>query len=197
MDKRVISAGGRFENWYSYNQEFKMLMRSHQDPSSSHNDAIEGQHKCIEIQCKHYVYGFDTDDALRRHISLHEAAQDNQARATSTIREKTSTMSLDDNLPVPEMRQTFPDYDPSNSETERPASSLQSPFQKREQLKPMLDHQLKTPGYSTIQPPASPAAVKSSGPCLRCKVLKKRVSCGTFNSKHGTNKDAVRLYEPM
>ena len=104
MDKRVISAGDRFENWYSYNQEFKMLMRSHQDPSSSHNDAIEGQHKCIDIQCKHYVYGFDTDDALRRHISLHEAAQDNQARATSTIREKTSTMSLDDNLPVREMR---------------------------------------------------------------------------------------------
>ena len=161
-------------------------MRAHQDPSSNHEDVIEGLHKCIDIHCKHYVYGFDTEEALRRHISLHEAAQENQARATSTIRQKTSTMSLDDNSGVPDTRQNYADYDPSNSETERP-SILQSPFQKREILKPKLDHPLKSHGYSTIPPLASPSSVKSSGPCLRCKVLKKRVSAMDANKENETN----------
>lgn len=154
-----------------------MLMRAHQDPSLPHTDVIEGQHKCIDMHCKHYVYGFDTDDALRRHITLHEAAQENQARATSTIRQKTSTMSLDDQPVVPdEARRSIHEYDPSNSETERGAP-LQSPFQKRGQLKPMLNQPKKSHGYVTIPPLMSPSSAKSSGPCLRCKVLKKRCDC--------------------
>lgn len=177
MEKRLGTTDENFENWYGYNQEFKMLMRAHQDPSLPHTDVIEGQHKCIDMHCKHYVYGFDTDDALRRHITLHEAAQENQARATSTIRRKTSTMSLDEQPLVPEeARRSLHEYDPSNSETERGAT-LQSPFQKREQLKPMLDQTMKTQGYGTIPSLMSPASAKSSGPCLRCKVLKKRCDC--------------------
>lgn len=174
MDKKLGSADAKFDLWYGYNQEFKVLMRAHQDKSSTHADVVEGLHKCIDMRCKHYVYGFDTEDALRRHISLHEAAQESQARATSTVRQKTSTMSLDDNSTVQDTRQNY-DYDPSNSETER-SSNLRSPFHKRDDLKPMLDHPMKSHGYSTIQALNSPAAVKSSGPCLRCKVLKKRVS---------------------
>lgn len=177
MEKRLGTADENFENWYGYNQEFKMLMRAHQDPSLPHTDVIEGQHKCIDMHCKHYVYGFDTDDALRRHITLHEAAQENQARATSTIRQKTSTMSLDDQPVNPdEARRSIHEYDPSNSEAER-AVPLQSPFQKREQLKSMLEQPMKSQGYGTIPPLMSPASAKSSGPCLRCKVLKKRCDC--------------------
>ncbi|OBT49594.1 hypothetical protein VE04_09920, partial [Pseudogymnoascus sp. 24MN13] len=37
---------------------------------------VGGKYKCCELGCKHYVYGFETVEALRRHMGLHEDAEE-------------------------------------------------------------------------------------------------------------------------
>ena len=66
----------RFEDWLASNQELKTLMLSHQTDSSQNGEVVVGgKYKCCEPGCKHYVYGVETVEALRRHGGLHEEAE--------------------------------------------------------------------------------------------------------------------------
>ncbi len=178
LERKIREANGgldAFANWFDYNREFKTQTLSHQDLPPD-QVVVEGKFKCYDLRCKHYVYGFETEDGLQRHLDLHyESSADSQSRSTSIIQKRASNMSLDDNSEIPGAQRIYPDYEMSASETER-GSTLQSPFQGRASLKPLLDRPGHGHSYGAAQM-HSPAAIKSSGPCLRCKVLKKRCDC--------------------
>jgi hypothetical protein len=162
----------RFNDWLVNNQEFKTLMLSHQTELPSLEDSIEGQYKCFDFRCKHYVYGFETADALRRHMELHEAASHARV-SSSTIQKRTSNMSLDDSTELPvTLRTEVKDYEPSSSDERN--TPVNPPFQKRTSLLSVPDQNAKRQSLTSPRL-SSPTTTKSSGPCLRCKVLKKKV----------------------
>lgn len=184
----------RFGDWLANNQEFKTLMLSHQTEARGDEDevgVVSGAYKCCELSCKHYVYGFETKEALRRHMGLHEEAE--EAKQAATLQRRTSNMSLDDEAAVDRTKGRDREADVSSEDDENRVlgngSALTnangnghghvqfSPFGKRSVLLPTPDPDTKKKGasarYSTSALP--PPAVRTAGPCLRCKVLKKKV----------------------
>ncbi|KFX86267.1 hypothetical protein O988_09684 [Pseudogymnoascus sp. VKM F-3808] len=92
----------RFKDWLANNQEFKTLMLSHQTETGRDGDSgvdgdgavvVGGKYKCCELGCKHYVYGFETVEALRRHMGLHEEADELKR---DTVRRRISGGSVED-----------------------------------------------------------------------------------------------------
>jgi hypothetical protein len=173
----------RFKEWVGNNQEFKTLMLSHQTETKGEDAAVGGGFKCCQMNCKHYVYGFETAEALRRHMGLHEEVEN--ARREATLQRRTSNMSLDEAVE----RQS---REPESEEERAPGANghavqkrqnhaggtaQNSPFAKRAQLLPTPDPEAKKRGNGGrfSLPAFAPAAVRAAGPCLRCKVLKKRV----------------------
>ncbi|KFY20048.1 hypothetical protein V493_07757, partial [Pseudogymnoascus sp. VKM F-4281 (FW-2241)] len=187
----------RFKDWLANNQEFKTLMLSHQTEAARDVDAedggegaavvVGGKYKCCELGCKHYVYGFETVEALRRHMGLHEDAE--EARKGDVVRRRASGVSADDGAGVVSRE--------GSSEGERmmgvngrkngngnangfgvmPAS----PFSKKNTLLPTPEAEGRRRGGGRLSLPAGAGSglggVRTAGPCLRCKVLKKKCDC--------------------
>jgi hypothetical protein len=170
--------------------------------------AVGGGFKCCERGCKHFVYGFETGEALRRHMGLHEDDDAEAARReASTLQRRTSNMSLEDA------------GGPSGEESEDAAAAANghahhhkhrghhsrtlstghghgiasaaagngngnnpgSPFAKRAMANTSdgVAAEKKRAGRLSL-PAFAPAVVRTAGPCLRCKVLKKKVSFCAF-----------------
>lgn len=148
-------------------------MLSHQMEPRSLEDSIEGQYKCFDFRCKHYVYGFETVDALRRHTGLHDASSLSAYRVSSTLQKRTSNMCLEDGgESLAPLAPQGNGYDRSSSEEDLRA--IRSPFQKRTSLPSVstLDDKRRV-----LAPPrfSLSTTARPSGPCLRCRVLKKKV----------------------
>lgn len=157
-------------------------MLSHQTEPPSLEDSIEGQYKCFDFRCKHYVYGFETADALRRHMELHEAAASYPRVSSAAIQKRTSDMSLDDSTELQvTLRTEAKEYEPSSSDERN--TPVNPPFPKRTSLLSVPDQNAKRQSVSSVRL-SPPIATKSSGPCLRCKVLKKKV-CARFGAEMG------------
>ncbi|OBT39166.1 hypothetical protein VE00_10216 [Pseudogymnoascus sp. WSF 3629] len=189
----------RFKDWLANNQEFKTLMLSHQTEVARDVDGAEdgeggaavvvgGKYKCCELGCKHYVYGFETVEALRRHMGLHEDAE--EARREDVVRRRTSGMSLEDGGPGGVGSRE------GSSEGERGVNGRKSsvvgngngfgvmppsPFSKRTSLLPTPEAEGRRRGGGRLSLPGGAAGglggVRTAGPCLRCKVLKKKCDC--------------------
>lgn len=167
LKEQVEAADPGFQNWYDLNQNMRDSMMRQLDPTVSRS-IIEGQYKCFDAHCKNFTYGFETEAALRDHISLHGIQLDDYSTSAAVIQKRASNISLEDR----EMT-GIREYDPSNSETER-SVLLHSPIQRRDSIKPISDYQMKGMPFS-YQVNKFATATKNAGPCLRCKVLKKKV----------------------
>ncbi|OBT83007.1 hypothetical protein VE02_08269 [Pseudogymnoascus sp. 03VT05] len=193
----------RFKDWLANNQEFKTLMLSHQTEAARDGDAegaggeeavvVGGKYKCCELGCKHYVYGFETVEALRRHMGLHEDAE--EARREDVVRRRTSGMSLEDGIPgglggvgsregssegemggLNGRKTSTAGMGNGNGFGVMPAS----PFLKRTSLLPTPEAEGRRRGGGRLSLPGGQGGlggVRTAGPCLRCKVLKKKCDC--------------------
>lgn len=192
-----------YKDWLANNQEFKTLMLSHQtgaaprDGDAEEGDAanavvVGGKYKCFELGCKHYVYGFETSAALRRHMELHEEAE--EARRDDVVRRRAEGV---DDLGVGGGGGSRE----GSSEGERGVNgrkgsvvfgngngnangfgggvSASSPFAKRAAVLPNPEAEGRRRGGGRLSLPAGAGGglggVRTAGPCLRCKVLKKKV----------------------
>ncbi|KFY52908.1 hypothetical protein V496_08070 [Pseudogymnoascus sp. VKM F-4515 (FW-2607)] len=195
-----------YKDWLANNQEFKTLMLSHQtgaaprDGDAEEGDAanavvVGGKYKCFELGCKHYVYGFETSAALRRHMELHEEAE--EARRDDVARRRAEGV---DDLGVGGGGGGSRE---GSSEGERGVNgrkgsvvfgngngnangfgggvSASSPFAKRAAVLPNPEAEGRRRGGGRLSLPAGAGGglggVRTAGPCLRCKVLKKKCDC--------------------
>lgn len=152
---------------------------------------VGGKYKCCELGCKHYVYGFETVEALRRHMGLHEEAE--EARREDVVRRRTSGMSLEDGVAG-----VGGGSREGSSEGDRGVNGKRaggggvgngngngfggmpaSPFSKRTALLPTPEAEGRRRGGGRLSLPGGAGGgvggVRTAGPCLRCKVLKKKV----------------------
>lgn len=155
--------------------------------------AVGGGYKCCELRCKHYVYGFETAEALRRHMQLHDEAED--ARREATLQRRTSNMSLEDGVggEGPESREASSEEERERVNGRKGSAHghvhghhVLSPFSKRAALLPTPDPEGKRRGGGRFSLPSASASslagvgLRTAGPCLRCKVLKKKVCLVTL-----------------
>ncbi|KFY63870.1 hypothetical protein V496_03608, partial [Pseudogymnoascus sp. VKM F-4515 (FW-2607)] len=187
----------RFKDWLANNQEFKTLMLSHQTEAATGHGGDDyggsgaaavvagGKYKCCELGCKHYVYGFETHEALRWHMELHE--EDEGAR-----REEGEERGVDDNADrcgdgvsregkrgVGCRRKGSVVVGNGNGNGNGLGGAIPtSPLLKGVPLMPTPDAEGRRRGGERLSLPAGAGSgvvsMKTAKPCLRCKVLKKK-----------------------
>jgi hypothetical protein len=172
-------AGGeldRFRDWLDNNQEFKTLMLSHQTDNVPLENTYEGKYKCYDFRCKHYAYGFETEEALKHHIGLHEnAAARRAAQQGGAVVPGSAKIGSDGRTPLSEEKEAGYDSASSDEERSRPEVAYRKGSALPSGSGPFEEHRrslLPSPRYE------SPIVFKprNMGPCLRCKILKKKVS---------------------
>ncbi|OBT61548.1 hypothetical protein VE03_08901 [Pseudogymnoascus sp. 23342-1-I1] len=187
----------KYKDWLANNQEFKTLMLSHQTEGHGDGDIDEGgegaevvvggKYKCCEPACKHYVYGFETVKALRRHMGLHEEAEEARRRASGVGVDEGADGdggeggSEGEHGGVNGGNGSVMGNGNGNGDANGFGGVPGSPLSTRTALLPTPEAEGKRRGGGRLSLPAGAegggGGVRMSGPCLRCKVLKKKCDC--------------------
>ena len=171
------------------------------DDAAEGEDAVVvgGKYKCCELGCKHYVYGFETGEALRRHMGLHEEAEE-----AKVVKRRTSGGGVFDDGGAAGVQSREGSSEGERGVNGRKSSMVgngngngngvgngggervpASPFSGKRTtgLLPTPEAEGRRRGGGRLSLPGGVGAggggVRTAGPCLRCKVLKKKV-CFVF-----------------
>lgn len=156
-----------FDSWWKKHKAFLSQLPHHSDPGSV--GGLKGQYKCFDIRCQHYAYGFETVEDQERHLNkhLHSQLSPDPAPLTGSISNPMQRRHSS------ELRDVEIDNDNPRSSPEAEAPIFPPPLNSRGRT---IAPATSSKSTSLAHKRASPMEVPAANPCLRCKILKRRVS---------------------